>query len=421
MSGEIPAASPRWRQALAALRPRRPSLLLLALPAVLALWQGPRLLLGPEVAVSTVQRRDFVQSVVASGHVETPHRVSIAAQVVGTVRRVPVAEGQQVAAGELLLELESSEARAALAQAELAVRQAEARLRQLREVQAPVAEAGLRQARAGLDNARAQWGRAQELFRQGFIGQAALDETRKTLELSEAQARAAQTQLATAQPEGSDTALAVAALAQARASADAARARLGYASLRAPVAGQLISRDVEPGDVVQAGKTLMQLSPAGAAELVVQIDEKNLQLTPPAHWHWIARIAEAVAVPVVANGEVWNVADWEGIREVSGCADVMLGRGAVADPLLARRIKGEAIAGAEAWAVVEPALADFWRRVTAKLEPRHCPGRIKLWLGLLRRTWPEAEALYQRIRPARDCAAVEAGLAAAGMLPAPVA
>ena len=278
MSGEIPAASPRWRQALAALRPRRPSLLLLALPAVLALWQGPRLLLGPEVAVSTVQRRDFVQSVVASGHVETPHRVSIAAQVVGTVRRVPVAEGQQVAAGELLLELESSEARAALAQAELAVRQAEARLRQLREVQAPVAEAGLRQARAGLDNARAQWGRAQELFRQGFIGQAALDETRKTLELSEAQARAAQTQLATAQPEGSDTALAVAALAQARASADAARARLGYASLRAPVAGQLISRDVEPGDVVQAGKTLMQLSPAGAAELVVQIDEKNLQL-----------------------------------------------------------------------------------------------------------------------------------------------
>ncbi len=163
------------------------------------------------------------------------------------------------------------------------------------------------------------------------------------------------------------------------------------------------------------------LATGGAAELVVHARTKEEGYTPPAHWHWIARIAEAVAVPVVANGEVWNVADWEGIREVSGCADVMLGRGAVADPLLARRIKGEAIAGAEAWAVVEPALADFWRRVTAKLEPRHCPGRIKLWLGLLRRTWPEAEALYQRIRPARDCAAVESGLAAAGILPAPVA
>ena len=44
-----------------------------------------------------------------------------------------------------------------------------------------------------------------------------------------------------------------------------------------------------------------------------------------------------------------------------------------------------------------------------------------LWLGLLRRTWPEAEALYQRIRPAKDCAAVEAGLVAAGILPAPAA
>ena len=280
MSAEAPSrsAAPRWRQALAASQPYRlPALALLVL-AGLALWQGPRLLLGPEVPVSPVLQRDFVQSVVASGHVETPHRVSIAAQIVGTVRRVPVAEGQQVVAGQLLLELESSEARAALAQAELAVRQAEARLRQLREVQAPVAQTGVRQAQAGLDNARAQWGRAQQLFQQGFIGQAALDEARKTLELSEAQLRAAQTQLATAQPQGSDSALAAAALAQAQASVDAARARLGYTSLRAPVAGQLISRDVEPGDVVQAGKTLMQLSPAGPTELVVQIDEKNLQL-----------------------------------------------------------------------------------------------------------------------------------------------
>ena len=48
-----------------------------------------------------------------------------------------------------------------------------------------------------------------------------------------------------------------------------------------PVAGTLITRNVEPGDVVQPGKVLMVLSPTsvvGDTQLVVQIDEKNLRL-----------------------------------------------------------------------------------------------------------------------------------------------
>jgi HlyD family secretion protein len=77
---------------------------------------------------------------VASGHIETPHRVDIGAQITGTVVRVPVAEGQSVKAGDLLVELTSTELRASERQAEMALTQAQARLRQLREVQAPVAE-----------------------------------------------------------------------------------------------------------------------------------------------------------------------------------------------------------------------------------------------------------------------------------------
>ena len=57
-----------------------------------------------------------------------------------------------------------------------------------------------------------------------------------------------------------------------------AAARLGYARITAPVAGTLIHRDVERGDVVQAGKVLMVLSPAGETQLIVQIDERNLNL-----------------------------------------------------------------------------------------------------------------------------------------------
>ena len=101
---------------------------------------------GPEVEGLKVEQRDFVQTVVASGHVENAHRVDIGAQLTGTVKRVPVAEGQMVQAGQLLIELENTELQASLKQAEFNVQQAAAKLRQLREVQAPVTAHALHQA-----------------------------------------------------------------------------------------------------------------------------------------------------------------------------------------------------------------------------------------------------------------------------------
>jgi HlyD family secretion protein len=52
--------------------------------------------------------------------------------------------------------------------------------------------------------------------------------------------------------------------------------RLSYTIIAAPVDGTLISRTVERGNVVQAGDTLMVLSPASETRLVLDIDEKNL-------------------------------------------------------------------------------------------------------------------------------------------------
>ncbi|MBK7768398.1 MAG: efflux RND transporter periplasmic adaptor subunit [Sulfuritalea sp.] len=258
---------------------RHPWKFLVTLLAVVALsvlavrwWRGPL------VAVETVVRRDFVQSVVASGHVETPHRVDVGAQITGTVVRVPVQEGQSVKLGDLLVELESAELRALQRQSEVSVVQAQARQRQVREVQAPVAEQALRQAQANLDNAKSTQRRNQDLFQKGFISEAALEQFRNTVDLADAQVRSTQKQLETARPAGSDSALAEAAVAEARASTDVARARSRYAAISAPVAGTLIGRNVEVGDVVQPGKVLMTLSPAGRTQLVVAIDEKNLHL-----------------------------------------------------------------------------------------------------------------------------------------------
>ncbi|MEO3715100.1 efflux RND transporter periplasmic adaptor subunit [Roseateles flavus] len=233
---------------------------------------------GPAARWQQVQPRDLVRTVVASARVQAPHRVELGAQLTGTVRQVRVEEGQSVEAGQLLLSLESSEAQANWQAAELAVQQAEARLRQLLEVQAPAAREAERQAQANLAQIRAQHARQADLFRQGFIGQAALDEASRALQVAEAQARAATLQRQSGDPQGADLALARSTLAQARASALAAQARLEYMSLKAPVAGVIVNRSVEPGQVVQAGKVLLLLAPGGASELVAQIDERNLGL-----------------------------------------------------------------------------------------------------------------------------------------------
>ena len=234
--------------------------------------------MGSPVSTESVLRRDFVQTVVASGHVEAPHRLDVGVQITGTVSRIPVTEGQAVEAGDLLLELEAAELSATGRQADVAVMQAQAKLRQLQEVQGPVAAQTLRQAQTSLRNARAALARSQNLFNQGFISEVGLDDARKTAELADSEVRSAQKQLDTTTLNGSDRALALANVAGAQASAQAARARTSYAAIRAPVAGTLIARNVEVGDVVQPGKVLMTLSPQGRTQLVVAIDEKNLAL-----------------------------------------------------------------------------------------------------------------------------------------------
>lgn len=244
----------------------------------LVAWFGRGLWLGPQTPVALVVKRDFVQTVVASGRVESPHRVELGIQITGTVKAVPVNEGQTVTAGQRLIELEDAELVASARQAELAVAQAQAKLRQLREVQAPLAEQALRQAQANQDAATRTLQRTQELFDKGFIGQAALDESTRAEHVMRSQLKIAQQQLTSARTGGSDLAVAETALSQAQAGAELAKARLGYSKVLAPAAGTLIARNVEPGDAVQPGKVLMVLSPEGETQLVVQIDEKHLNL-----------------------------------------------------------------------------------------------------------------------------------------------
>lgn len=155
-------------------------------------------------------------------------------------------------------------------------------------------------------------------------------------------------------------------------------------------------------DAGRAVECAQALAEGGVELLVVHARTRQDGYRPPAHWHWVGRVAESVAVPVVANGEVWTEADWRCCRAESGVADVMLGRGAVADPFLAQRIRSADGSDQQSrdreWALLRLAIADFWQAVQQKVAARHAAGRLKQWLNLLRRTYPQAEALFVALR-----------------------
>lgn len=183
-------------------------------------------------------------------------------------------------------------------------------------------------------------------------------------------------------------------------------------------AGMALTAKMRLG-VTDKGRALecaQALTDGGASELVVHARTKVEGYRPPAHWEWVGRIADVVAVPVVANGEVWTAEDWARCREVSGVADVMLGRGAVTDPFLARRIRiaqpDSAEVRAAEWAELTPLIAEFRDRVVLKVAAHHAPGRIKQWLNMLRRRYAEAETLYMLIRPLKTLVEIDRVLAA---------
>ncbi|APW43353.1 tRNA dihydrouridine synthase [Rhodoferax saidenbachensis] len=168
-------------------------------------------------------------------------------------------------------------------------------------------------------------------------------------------------------------------------------------------------------DDSRAVECALAIAEGGADELVVHARTKADAYRPPAYWERIADIRAAVRIPVVANGEIWNVQDAQRCRALSGCDDLMVGRGMVTDPGLALAIRGAATGvqdEAVTWQTLVPLLHDFWHLVCTGLEKRQQAGRLKQWLNFLRRSYPQAEVAYQALRTVNEPAAVEQWLLA---------
>jgi tRNA-dihydrouridine synthase C len=191
-------------------------------------------------------------------------------------------------------------------------------------------------------------------------------------------------------------------------------------------------------DDSRAVECALAIESGGATELVVHARTKADAYRPPAYWARIADIRVAVRIPVVANGEIWNVQDALRCRELSGCEKLMLGRGMVTDPGLALAIQAATVKSGQngerfvrdasasplrmcgpansglSWQTLLPHIADFWQLVCARLERRQQAGRLKQWLNFLRRCYPEAESAYMALRAISEPAVIDQWLAAQG-------
>jgi HlyD family secretion protein len=261
---------------VAALWAHRWFLLVALVLAALGAYQGARILLGPAVVVDRATSGALVETVVATGNVQTPYRVPISSQITGAVSDVLVDEGQQVTKGQPLITLEDSELKAAASQAQGALAEAEARMKQLRELTLPTARETQAEMKAGLLDAQQTYDRTDSLVKTGAATRASLDDARKALDVARAQANATDLAVYTASPGGSDYVLAETQINQAHANLQTANARLGYALISAPRDGVLITRNVEKGAVAVPGAALLVLAPTGTTQIELQIDERNL-------------------------------------------------------------------------------------------------------------------------------------------------
>jgi len=135
---------------------------------------------------------------------------------------------------------------------------------------------------------------------------------------------------------------------------------------------------------------------AGADELTVHARTKSEGYRPPAHWDWISKIKEKIKIPVIANGEIWSLDDYNKCKTLSNCSNVMVGRGALAMPNLSQVLKFNE--QPLEWKNIIGLLLKYTKQETHGDKNKYYPNRIKQWLRYLKIQYPEADELFLSIR-----------------------
>ncbi|KZN50336.1 tRNA-dihydrouridine synthase [Pseudoalteromonas luteoviolacea] len=140
---------------------------------------------------------------------------------------------------------------------------------------------------------------------------------------------------------------------------------------------------------------------AGASSLAIHARTKRDGYRPPAYWEKIPPLLERLTIPVVANGEIWQVEDAIRCQQQSQCEDLMLGRGALATPDLAAKIKAhinkQDYKPLE-WQEVVYHIVHSSMHQDENVSEKYFSARTKQWLGYLKLQYPQAHDLFEEIK-----------------------
>ena len=208
---------------------------------------------------STTPQRIIIQRVVdLSGSLVSPDQVRVSSEVAGIISVVDAELGQEVRAGEILVQLDTRELQLAVERAESALRQTEAQLGidATRPGVLPPDEqiASVRTALANRDDARTKLAQTQELVNKGLSPRADLETNDTRLKVAEAAVQSALENVRSLKASMQDR----------RANYELAKKKVADASIRAPASGAIAERLVQKGEFIRENTqvaTIVQLNP----------------------------------------------------------------------------------------------------------------------------------------------------------------
>ncbi|MEL6158409.1 MAG: efflux RND transporter periplasmic adaptor subunit [Cyanobacteria bacterium J06623_5] len=237
--------------------------------------QGPREAADGPIAVQTAvaETGGLTGSLSYTGTTRPAQQVALRSQVSGEVVELPVDVGDAIARGEILAQLDGdlqtadfNEARAELSSRQAETAQAEVSIRE--------AEVLVVQAQATLDQARIDAQRLRSLAAQGAMSLQEAEAAELAATNAEQALRSAQ-----AQVEAQRQAIASAAnqVEAQQAVVAQTQKQLSYAELRSPLTGLVLTREVDVGDFVESGATVLELGDLSTLEVTVQVSELDVE------------------------------------------------------------------------------------------------------------------------------------------------
>jgi len=147
------------------------------------------------------------------------------------------------------------------------------------------------------------------------------------------------------------------------------------------------------------------LTQAPLSELTIHARTRRQGYRPPAHWHRLREAKAQLPFPIIANGELWSPTDIERCVRISGCDAFMLARGALCRPDLGAAIHAQR-RGVEpehfAWERVQQLLIYFLEKNRNQYNPRYAVNPVKQWLAYLKVYYPQAGALFAKVKRLTD-------------------